>query len=137
MLTLEGIITANNGSLPGNFTIEVVVNQSWYDSPLFGVVVGAAITFIFSILYSLWKEKGELDRYEYNLLSTTYDLIGGTLDEAKKSEIEKCVHHIVTDLRSHKIKSIVIIRDALAKTLKGEDNSGEKRKIKERIDKLK
>lgn len=129
------LMTIDNQSLPTNLTIQVVSNskEMWCDSTLIatllGVVIGAVLTFLFSRL----QERTELKRYEYNLLSTTVDLLSKPLNTEIEKEIKDFVDKTYPDLRFTQIKSGHLMRDALLKAKKGEDCSEEMKKITNQI----
>lgn len=128
-------MTINNQSLPTNLTIQVVSNSKelWYDSTLIATLLGVVVGAVLTVLFSRLRERTELKRYEYNLLSTTVDLLSKPLNTEIEKEIKDFVDKTYPDLRFTQIKSGHLMRDALLKAKKGEDYSEEMKKITTQI----
>jgi capsular polysaccharide biosynthesis protein len=136
-------MTTDNYTFPANLTIQIVSNgkELWYNSPLIssllGVIVGAVLMVLANILNSRLKERTELERYEYTLLSITKDLLNRPPNDETQKEINDFVDKIYPDLRFSKIKSSKLIIDALIKAMNGDDKSEKMTKIDNRIKEIK
>lgn len=101
------------------------------------MIVGAVLMVLANILNSRLKERTELERYEYTLLSITKDLLNRPPNDETKKEINDFVDKIYPDLRFSKIKSSKLIIDALIKDRNGDDKSEKMTKIDNRIKEIK
>lgn len=147
-INATGIIT--NISEPSNFTIKLVVEiqnasicakienpDPIYNSAIFGVFIGAILTFLTTIIWSGINKKRELVEYEYRILQYTKNLAESQLNVELKGKIRNFTDNISLEPKLCKIKSQNLILNTLTKLMIKEPVSEEKEKISKRINNLK
>ncbi len=128
-LTIKLVMEIQNASL----SAKVENANPWYDSAIFGVIVGAVLTLLTTIIGSWINKKIELTEYEYRLLSYTTDLMDKPLDEKLKSNMKSFVDQINLEPKFSKIQSHDLVVNTLIKLMKGEQTTDEKENISKRI----
>ena len=118
-------------SLPFNTVVLIKSSTNWYDSTLFSGMVGVVIGFLMNKIFDNIKERRELDRYEYTLLSKTKELIKE--NPINDANIDFFVNQLYPDLRFVKLGSSKIITSTLLKAKQGDDYSIEIEAIVARI----
>jgi len=122
-------------TLPLNSFILIKDNTNWFESQPASVLLGVFIAFIINKIDDYRKEKADLDRYEYALLSKTKNILE---QESKNiNHINALVLRLLQDLRFAKLESSKLIFNSLTKAEKGDDYSSEKREIEARLNHLK
>lgn len=121
--------------LPFSTVILQTNDPQWYDTKTFSVVVGVLIGFIINKIDTYFKEKAELDRYEYAVLSKTENI----LENRSKNEkyINAFMLRLIQDLRFAKLESSKPILNSLTKALDGNNDIQEKTEITNRLTYLK
>jgi MFS superfamily sulfate permease-like transporter len=117
-------------------TIVIILKNvtSWYNSPVIATLLGIIIGFIINLLNDRIKEKKELDRYEYFILSKTKDIVKS--NQVNTKIVENFVFKLYTDLRFPKLDSNKMIIDLLKKAKEGGSYQTELDKIDIRLEKL-
>jgi len=123
--------------VPSLNTIIIILKNatSWYNSPVIATLLGIIIGFIINLLNDRIKEKKELDRYEYFILSKTKDIVKS--NQINTKIVENFVFKLYTDLRFPKLDSSEIIIDLLKNAKEGGPYQIELDKIDIRLEKLK
>ena len=147
-INATGIIT--NISEPSNFTIKVVTEiqnvsiyakienpDPIYNSAIFGVIIGALLTFLTTIVWSWVNKKRELIEYEYKILQSTKSLAESQLNAEFKTKIRSFTDTISLEPKFCKIKSQNLVVNTLTKLLTNETVSEEKVQISNIINNLK
>lgn len=147
-INTTGIIT--NVSEPSNFTIKVVTEiqnvsiyakienpDPIYNSAIFGVIIGALLTFLTTIIWSWINKKRELIEYEYKILQYTKSLAESQFDAEFKTKIRSFTNTISLEPKFCKIKTQNLVANTLAKLLTKESVSEEEVKITNEINNLK
>lgn len=147
-INATGIIT--NISKSSNFTTKLVMeiqnasisakiehSDPIYNSAIFGVFIGAILTFLTTILWSWINKKRELVEYEYKILQYTKSLAESQLNAESKTKIRSFTDIIYLEPKLCKIKSQNLIVNTLSKLLTEESIYEEKIKISDRINNLK
>lgn len=120
----------------------------WYNSvlisSLLSFALGVILTFIGEYIILNHKERKEMEKYEYYLLSTTLDFLVGIKEVSNHTEVEimkenlrKFLKDLSSDIRFFKLDSSQNIIDALKKGYQNEDFSKEIVMINERRNELK
>ncbi|MCK9441351.1 MAG: hypothetical protein M0Q13_08010 [Methanothrix sp.] len=123
---------------PFNTVILLKNNTSWYESSLlsgFFGLLGVFVGFIINRLNDYLKEKADLDRYEYALLSKTKNHL--EQDDPNFEKVDEFIHQLLPDLRFAKLNSSKLIFNSLMNIKEGNDYSGEKAEITKRLNYLK
>jgi len=147
-INATGIIT--NISEPSNYTFKLVTeiqnatisakienSDPIYNSAIFGVFIGAILTFLTTIIWSWINKKREIIEYEYKILQYTKSLAESQLNAELKTKIKNFTDTIYLEPKLCKIKSQNLIVNTLTKLLTDEPISDEKIKISTRINNLK
>lgn len=115
------------------FSAKIESLNPWYDSAIFGVVIGAMLTFLTTIALSWFNKKIELAEYEYRLLSRTNMMLNTSVERELRSKIENFKDMISLEPNLFKIQSRELIISTLIKLMNDEETSGEQTKISQRI----
>jgi hypothetical protein len=147
-INATGIIT--NISEPSNSTIKLVMeiqnasisakienSDPIYNSAIFGVFIGATLTFLTTIIWSWINKKRELIEYEYKILQYTKSLAESQLNAELKTKIRSFTAIIYLEPKLCKVKSQNLIVNTLTKLLTEESVSEEGVQISNRINYLK
>jgi hypothetical protein len=121
------------------FDAIIIIQKSetnFYNSPVIAALLGFSLAFIANIVNDHRKEKKELDRYEYFILSKTKDIIES--DQINSKMVENFVFKLYTDLRFSKLESSQVVIDLLKKSNEDdESNQAKMDKVDSRLRKLK
>lgn len=109
-------------------------NDSWLDSPVFAALVGFLLAHAMNIINNYFREKSEMEHYEYLVLRETKDII--EKKSKTKEDLDKFLAKLYTDLRFTKLKSFNMVVDSLNMLMKNEIPSAESKKIDDRLIKI-
>jgi hypothetical protein len=150
LIRIEGFLDGINVLLPPNIYIEAASKEQdvWYNSilvsSLLSFTLGVILTFFGEYFIFYYKERKELERYEYYLLSTTLDLLSKINEvdnpqevSAIKTDFKNLLNDVFSDIRFFKLNSSQKIIDALKKGYQNKNVSEEIDQIKNQRNEIK
>ena len=109
-------------------------SDSWLDSPVFAALVGFLLAHAMNIINNYFREKSEMEHYEYLVLRETKDII--EKKSKTREDLDKFLAKLYTDLRFTKLKSFNMVVDSLNMLMKNEIPLAESKKIDDRLSRI-
>ena len=94
-----------------DITVLAIKSNTWYESPVIATLLGFFLSFFVNILNNHFKEKKELQHYEYLLLKETKEILELNITD-KTNRIDNFLSRFYNDLRFTKLSSMRLIRDS-------------------------
>jgi hypothetical protein len=121
----------------GSFIYTIVIEKTgttWLNSPVIAAFLGFMLGFAANRLNEHFKEKKEIDRYEYFVLSKAKDIVDSS--KINEKNVENFIFKLYMDLRFSKLKSSELVISLFKKAKNNESYQDELTKINLRLKKL-